>query len=60
MMVIAEAILFMAAAATSSLVETPIQEASAEDGDFTFKQNQENKCRGSAICTNDATITFGG
>jgi hypothetical protein len=32
MMVIAGAIVFMAAAAAASLVGTPIQEASAEDG----------------------------
>jgi hypothetical protein len=26
---------------------------------FSFEQNQENKCSGSATCTNTATITFG-
>ena len=45
----------------------PVQQASAnligEDGDggdtdFSFEQDQENRCSGSAICTNDGTITF--
>jgi predicted outer membrane repeat protein len=26
--------------------------------EFSFEQDQKNKCSGSAICTNDATITF--
>ena len=44
----------------------PVQQVSAtleEDGDggdtdFSFEQDQENRCSGSAICTNDGTITF--
>ena len=45
----------------------PVEQASANDGrgdgdgantDFDFEQDQKNKCSGSAICTNDATLTF--
>ncbi|MDQ3868474.1 MAG: hypothetical protein M3250_02820 [Thermoproteota archaeon] len=53
---------------SAGLSLVPVQQASANDGggdgdggntDFEFDQDQENKCSGSAICTNDATITFG-
>jgi hypothetical protein len=45
----------------------PVQQASAfleedRDGwntDFIFEQDHENRCSGSAICTNTGTITFG-
>ena len=45
----------------------PVQQASAnivmdeEDGgdtNFSFEQEQKNRCSGSAECSNDATITF--
>ena len=44
-----------------------IQQASAtleEDGDgdntdFSFKQEQKNRCSGDATCTNEATVEFG-
>jgi hypothetical protein len=45
----------------------PVQQASAnligEDGDggdtsFSYDQDQENKCSGSATCSNSATISF--
>jgi hypothetical protein len=38
---------------------TMIQEASAQGTDFSFEQDQENKCSGSATCSNTGTITFG-
>ena len=49
-----------------AVVPTTIQQASAfleEDGDggdtdFSYEQDQENKCSGSATCSNSATITF--
>jgi hypothetical protein len=52
---------------SAGLSVIPVQQASANDGggdgdgantDFDFEQDQKNKCSGSAICTNDATITF--
>jgi hypothetical protein len=50
-----------------AVVPTTMQQASAnvmdgEDGgdtDFSFEQDQKNKCSGGAVCNNDATITFG-
>jgi hypothetical protein len=41
------------------VVPTIMQQASAQGTDFSFEQDQENKCRGSAECTNEGTITFG-
>ena len=56
------------------VVPTTMQQASANNGekngkknggngigstDFGFEQDQENKCSGSATCTNTATINFG-
>jgi hypothetical protein len=38
---------------------TMIQKASAQGTDFSFEQDQENKCSGSATCSNDGTITIG-
>ena len=55
----------MLSAAGLSII--PVQQASAnligEDGDggdtsFSFDQDQENKCSGSATCSNSATISF--
>jgi hypothetical protein len=40
------------------VVPTTMQQASAQGTDFSFEQDQENKCRGNAFCENDATITF--
>ena len=34
------------------------QQASAQDSDFSYEQEQENKCSGNAYCSNSATITF--
>jgi hypothetical protein len=43
----------------SAALVVPIQQASAQDTEFTFKQKQSNKCSGSATCTNTGTIAFG-
>ena len=47
---------------SAGLAVVPIamqQQASAQDSDFSFEQEQKNKCRGNAECTNDGTVTFG-
>ena len=49
-------IAMMAAAAVVVLV--PIQQASAQDTNFTFKQRQYKGCSGAAECTNSGTTTF--
>jgi len=41
------------------LVPTTIQQASAQDTNFSFEQDQSNRCSGSAECSNEGTITFG-
>jgi hypothetical protein len=41
-----------------ALVPSTMQQASAQDTDFSFEQDQSNKCSSSAICTNHGTITF--
>lgn len=43
----------------TALVVVPIQEASAQDTIFTFKQKQSNRCVGLIIHSNTGTITFG-
>ena len=42
-----------------ALVPTIMQQASAQDTNFTFEQEEENKCSGAAECSNEGTITFG-
>jgi hypothetical protein len=42
-----------------AVVPTTIQQASAQDTNFTFEQDEENKCSGSAECSDERTITFG-
>jgi predicted outer membrane repeat protein len=42
-----------------AVLPSTMQQASAQDTEFSFEQDQSNECSGSAICTNDATITFG-
>jgi hypothetical protein len=47
---------------SAGLAVVPIamqQQASAQDSDLSFEQEQKSKCRGNAECTNDDTITFG-
>lgn len=46
---------------SAGLAVVPIamqQQASAQDSDFSYEQEQENKCSGNAYCSNSATITF--
>ena len=45
---------------SAAAVVLPIQQVSAQDTDFDFEQDEENKCSGSAECSNEGTITFGG
>ena len=45
---------------SAAVVIVPIQQASAQDTNFSFKQYQKNKCSGSAECTNEGIIAFGG
>jgi hypothetical protein len=35
-----------------------MQQASAQDTDFDFEQDQSNACSGSAFCSNEGIITF--
>ena len=49
-----------AVAMLSAVVVVPIQQASAQDTDFSFKQRQSNECSGSVGCSNSASIIFGG
>ena len=44
---------------SAAVVVVPIQQASAQDTDFSFDQSQSNECSGSAFCSNSGTITFG-
>ena len=42
-----------------AVVPTTIQQASAQDTNFSFEQDQSNRCSGSDECSNEGTITFG-
>ena len=42
-----------------ALVPSTMQQASAQDTEFSFEQDQSNECSGFAGCSNSATITFG-
>ena len=44
--------------AAAVIVLVPIQQASALDTNFTFKQRQYKGCSGAAECTNSGTTTF--
>jgi hypothetical protein len=41
-----------------AVVPTIMQQASAQDTDFNFEQGQDNRCSGSAECSNEGIITF--
>jgi membrane protease subunit (stomatin/prohibitin family) len=41
------------------VVVLPIQQASAQDTEFSFEQRQSNRCSGAAFCSNEGTINFG-
>ena len=43
---------------SAAVVVVPIQQASAQDTNFTFKQRQYKGCSGAAECTNSGTTTF--
>ena len=45
-------ILAAVAMLSAAIVVVPIQQASAQDTTFEFKQKQSNKCSGAAECTN--------
>jgi hypothetical protein len=49
----------MLSAGLAVLPTTAMQQASAQGTDFSFEQEQKNRCSGYAYCTNDATINFG-
>jgi cytochrome c oxidase assembly protein Cox11 len=53
------AVLAAVAMLSAAVAVVPIQQASAQDTDFSFEQKQTNKCSGFAGCSNSATITFG-
>jgi hypothetical protein len=46
----------LSAAAAAAVL--PIQQASVQDTDFSFEQDQSNECSGYAYCSNTGTITF--
>jgi hypothetical protein len=41
-----------------AVLPTTMQQASAQDTDFDFEQDQSNACSGSAFCSNEGIITF--
>jgi hypothetical protein len=52
------AVLAAVAMLSAVVVVVPIQQASAQDTDFSFEQKQSNRCSGAAECTNEGSITF--
>jgi hypothetical protein len=48
----------MLSAGLAILPTTTIQQASAQGTDFSFEQEQKNRCSGYAECSNEGTITF--
>jgi hypothetical protein len=52
------AVLAAVAMLSAAVVVVPIQQASAQDTSFSFKQRQSNECSGNAGCGNTGTITF--
>ena len=53
------AVLAAVAMLSAAVGVVPIQQASAQDTDFSFDQRQSNECSGFAGCSNSGTITFG-
>jgi hypothetical protein len=43
---------------SAAVVVVPIQQASAQGTNFSFKQRQSNDCSGFAFCSNSGTIIF--
>ncbi|HYX55961.1 MAG TPA: hypothetical protein VE818_07360 [Nitrososphaeraceae archaeon] len=52
------AVLAAVAMLSAAVVVLPIQQASAQDSSFNFKQKQTNKCSGFAGCSNSGSINF--
>ena len=52
------AVLAAVAMLSAAVVVLPMQQASAQDTDFSFEQRQSNECSGNAGCSNIGTITF--
>ncbi len=52
------AVLAAVAMLSAAVVVLPIQQASAQDTSFSFRQRQSNACSGTAGCSNTGTITF--
>ena len=52
------AVLAAVAMLSAAVVVVPIQQASAQDTSFSFRQRQSNACSLAALCTNSGTITF--
>ena len=52
------AVLAAVAMLSAAVAVLPIQQASAQDTNFYFKQKQSNRCS-YAECINEGTITFG-
>ena len=44
---------------SAAVIVVPIQQATAQDTSFSFKQRQSNECSGSAGCSNTGSIIFG-
>jgi hypothetical protein len=44
---------------SAAVVVVPMQQASAQDTDFSFEQRQSNECSGFAGCSNLGSIIFG-
>ena len=53
------AVLAALAMVSAAVVVVPMQQASAQDTDFSFKQRQSNECSGNAGCSNLGSIIFG-
>ena len=57
--VVMVAVLAAVAMLLPAVVVLPMQQASAQDTTFSFKQRQKNACSGFAGCVNTGTITLG-
>jgi len=53
------AVLAAVAMLSAAVMVPPMQQASAQDTSFSFKQRRSNECSGFAGCSNTGTITFG-
>ena len=53
------AVLAAVAMLSAALAVVPIEQASAQNTNFDFRQRQSNRCSGFAGCSNNGMITFG-